>query len=231
MRINCLIVEDEKSSQELLLSRLRELFPDIEVVGIIDSFREAVAFLKRYRIDIVFLDNHIKGGSGLGVLSQIPVMNFQVIFSTAYTEYAIEALNHGAVYYLLKPFSKEEFATGVKKALAKVTQFRGLLVIGQGNKKAIQLDQLMYIESEGAYTFFVLSNKEKEISSRNLGSFEDKLPADRFFRIHHSYIVNINYIERVERGESLFVQLTDGETRLPISQRRSKAFFEHLGKV
>jgi two-component system LytT family response regulator len=89
----------------------------------------------------------------------------------------------------------------------------------------------MYIESEGAYTFFVLSNKEKEISSRNLGSFEDKLPADRFFRIHHSYIVNINYIERVERGESLFVQLTDGETRLPISQRRSKAFFEHLGKV
>lgn len=231
MSLKCLIIEDEKSSQELLRSRIVELFPEVDIVGIIDNFLESVNFLNKHKVDIVFLDNHIKGGTGLDVLSRVSARDFEVIFSTAYSEYAIEALNYGAVYYLLKPFSKEEFVISVKKALAKVSQSSGFLVIGQANKIAIQLNQLMYVQSEGAYCMFVLSNKRVETSSKNLGHYESKLPADHFFRIHHSCIVNINYVGHLERGEAPFVLLTDGETRLSISQRRFKAFFERINKL
>lgn len=231
MAIRCLIVEDEKSSQELLRWRMKELFPDIEVVRIIDNFLDAVDFLKKQRVDLVFLDNHIKGGTGLGMLSKVPDRDFEVIFSTAYSEYAIEALNNGAAYYLLKPFSKEEFVSAVNKALAKVARSSGLLVIGQGNKMAIHLDQLMYIQSDGAYTLFALNNNRTETSSRNLGYFERKLPSDRFFRIHHSTIVNIDYVGHLERGASPFVLLSDGETRLSVSQRRFKPFFDRMNRL
>lgn len=226
--VKCLIVEDEKSSQDLLLSRIKKAFPEIFVAGITASVGDAIDFLKRRKVEILFLDNQIKGGMGMDILSQVPAVNFEVIFTTAYSEYAVEALNAGAIYYLLKPYNEEEFVVAVSKALSRVFLNRGSLTIGQGNKRIISLDELMYIKSEGAYTIFVLKDGNIETSSRNLGFFEICLPGERFFRIHHSYIVNRSFIAEVERGESPNILLTDGETRLQISQRRAKAFFDKI---
>jgi len=226
--VKCLIVEDEKSSQELLLSRIKKAFPEIFVAGITASVGDAIDFLKRRKVELLFLDNQIKGGMGMDILSQVPAVNFEVIFTTASSEYAVEALNAGATYYLLKPYNEEEFVVAVSKALSRVYLNRGSLTIGHGNKRIISLDELMYIKSEGAYTIFVLKDGNIETSSRNLGFFEVRLPGERFFRIHHSCIVNRSFIAEVERGESPNILLTDGETRLQISQRRATAFFDKI---
>ena len=229
--IRCLIVEDEKSSQELLLSRINKAFPEISVTGVIASVEEAINFLKRNRVEILFLDNQIKGGMGLDILTQVPRADCEVIFTTAYTEYAVEALNLGATHYLLKPYSEEEFMRAVHKAFSRIHQHTGSLAIGQGTKRIIALDELIYIKSEGAYTVFMLQDGSQETSSKNLGFFEDRLPGERFFRIHHSYIVNVAFIAALERGDAPNILLADGETRLPISQRRAKAFFERINMV
>lgn len=229
--IRCLIVEDEKSSQELLLSRLNKAFPEIAVVGIIASMGEAVDFLKRNKVEILFLDNQIKGGMGLDILTQVPRAGCEVIFTTAYSEYAVEALNLGGTHYLLKPYSEEEFIRAVHKAFSRIYQQTKIIAIGQTNKRIIALDELIYIRSEGAYTVFVLQDGSQETSSKNLGFFEDRLPIDRFFRIHNSFIVNVAFIAVLERGETPNILLADGKTRLPISQRRAKAFFEQINMV
>lgn len=231
--IRCLIVEDEKSSQELLLSRINKAFPEITVVGAMASVGEAVDFLKRNRVEILFLDNQIKGGMGLDILAQVPsCADSEVIFTTAYSEYAVEALNAGATHYLLKPYSEKEFEQAVHKAFSRIHLKKGSLVIGQqGSKRILSLDSLIYIKSEGAYTLFIMQDGSQETSSRNLGFFERRLPGERFFRIHHSYIVNLNFVAELERGESPNILLTDGETRLPVSQRRAKAFFERINML
>jgi len=229
--VSCMIVEDEKSSQELLLSRIRKLFPEISVMGVSESVSEAVAFLKRRKVEILFLDNQVKGGMGLDILAQLPDFDFEVIYTTAYSEYAVEALNAGATHYLLKPFSSEEFSVAVNKALSRIHSNQGTVLIRHGKKQVISLEELMYIKSEGAYTIFVMQDGREETSSRNLGYYEHRLPKGSFFRIHHSCILNLSFIGAVERGASPNILLTDGETRLQVSQRRARAFFEKINML
>ena len=118
--INCVIVEDELSGQMLLRERLARLFPEVSIVGLFDQPKQAIDFLESQKVDLVFLDNRLKGGYGLDVLQRFPEPEFEVIITTAYTEYAIDALNSGALYYLLKPFSEEDFMLAVELALKKI---------------------------------------------------------------------------------------------------------------
>ncbi|MFM7154781.1 MAG: LytR/AlgR family response regulator transcription factor, partial [Bacteroidota bacterium] len=107
--INCLIVEDEKLGQDILLKKLNLLFPRCKVVGIAESVKSAVTLMNTSRPDIVFMDVQIKGGTAFDILSEFPERAFHVIFLTAYSQYAIEALNKSASYYLLKPIDDDEF--------------------------------------------------------------------------------------------------------------------------
>ena len=226
--IKCVIVEDELSGQALLAEKLKRLFPEIAVNCIIDNKSEAVTYLNHNVVDIVFLDNRIKGGFGLDVIQQIEHLNFEVIFATAYSQYAVEALNKGAIFYLLKPFSDADFSEAVEKAIRKSNENKKQLSIGAGNEHIIKLDDIMYIQSEGAYSVFALLNKSRMMASKNLRYFEKRLPTDTFFRIHHSFIVNLKHVVKVKNGTSPKLVLADGITDLPVSQRKAKTVFNHL---
>lgn len=226
--IKCVIVEDELSGQALLADKLKRLFPEITVKCIIDNKPEAVTYLNHNVVDIVFLDNRLKGGFGLDVIQQMEHLDFEVIFATAYSQYAVEALNKGAIFYLLKPFSDADFSEAVEKAIRKTNEKKNQLSIGVGSENIIKLDDIMYIESEGAYSVFTLLNKSTMMASKNLGYFENRLPTDTFFRIHHSFIVNIKHVVKVKNGPSPQLVLADGVTCLPVSQRKAKAVFEQL---
>jgi two-component system LytT family response regulator len=226
--IKCVIVEDELTGQALLADKLKRLFPEITVKCIIDNKQEAVTYLNHNVVDIVFLDNRLKGGFGLDVIQQMEHPDFEVIFATAYSQYAVEALNNGAIFYLLKPFSDADFSEAVEKAIRKTNEKKNQLSIGVGTENIIKLDDIMYIESEGSYSVFTLLNKSTMMASKNLGYFENRLPTDTFFRIHHSFIVNIKHVIKVKNGPSPQLVLADGITCLPVSQRKAKAVFEQL---
>lgn len=226
--IKCVIVEDELPAQALLADKLKRLFPEIAIQCIIDNKQEAINYLSHNKVDLVFLDNRLKGGFGLDVIEQTAHLDFEVIFATAYSEYAVDALNKGAIFYLLKPFSDADFSEAVEKAIRKTNEKKKQLSIGVGNENIIKLDDIMYIESQGAYSVFTLLNKSKMMASKNLGYFEKRLPTDTFFRIHHSIIVNIKHVIKVKNGRSPQLLLSDGVTCLSVSQRKAKAVFEQL---
>ena len=175
------------------------------------------------------MDNHLIGGLGVQVLKEVDIKNMEVIFVTAYTDYALEALNHGATYYLLKPFSDEQFREAVDRALKKISERRRFLMLGTKQDTMIHLNEVNYIESEGVYSVFHMKDGRKVISSKNLGLFESRLSFYNFYRIHHSLIVNVDEIAFVEKGSNPIVKLKDGVIKLPVSQRRAKAFFESFG--
>jgi two-component system LytT family response regulator len=226
--IKCVIVEDELPAQALLADKLKRLFPEIAIMCMFDYMQEAVDYLSHNKVDLVFLDNRLKGGFGLDVIEQTGHLDFEVIFATAYSEYAVDALNKGAIFYLLKPFSEEDFLTAIEKTIRKINEKKNLLSIGVGNDNIVRLDDIMFIQSSGAYSVFTLLNKNTITASRNLGYFEKRLPANSFFRIHHSIIVNIKHVIKVKNGRSPQLLLSDGVTCLSVSQRKAKAVLDQL---
>lgn len=225
--INCVIIEDEQSGQVLLKERLARLFPEVSIAGMFDQPSQAIEFLDATKVDLVFLDNRLKGGYGLDILQRFPEPEFEVIMTTAYTEYAIDALNSGALYYLLKPFGEEDFILAVELALKRIaskTQFLSL-----GGSRSLRLSEIMYVQSEGTYTIFRLKDGSSVMTSKNIGFYEKRLPDMSFFRIHHSCIVNLDVVKEVDTGAVPSVLLVDGVTRLSISQRRVKPFTKKLG--
>jgi two-component system LytT family response regulator len=224
--IRCAIIEDELPSRDILVNLIKTFYPELEIKSAIREKGQAVNFLNKNQVDIVFMDNHLIGGMGLQVLDEADVKNTEIIFITAYTDYAVEALNNGATYYLLKPFSEAQFREAVDRALKRIGDRRRILMVGAKHDTMIHLDHVRYIESDGVYSVFHMNDGNRVISSKNLGVYESRLSFYNFYRIHHSLIVNVDYIDTVEKGSSPMVKLKDGTTRLPVSQRKAKAFFE-----
>lgn len=166
--IKCLIVEDEQAGQQILLRKLTNLYPECNVLSIIDNKDEAVQFINNNELDLVFLDVQIIGGTGLDVLQECQKRNFETIFITAYDNFAISALNENASYYLLKPIMDEEFAKGMSIVLDKIKSTKSptkILIPNKGAYLPINLVDILYFESDGAYTY-VVTSEERVLSSK-----------------------------------------------------------------
>lgn len=227
--IRCAIIEDELASVEILMDRIKKYYPELYIQTALREKKESVDFLNKHKIDLIFMDNHLIGGFGMQVLKEVDTQGLEVIFVTAYTEYAIEALNYGATYYLLKPYSDNQFKEAIDRALIRIHDRRRILMIGAKQDTMIQLDDVLFIQSEGVYSVFHLKDGQKVISSKNLGVYENRLSSYNFFRIHHSLIVNIDYVAHVQKGSQPMLVLKDGITYLPVSHRKAKYFFKAFG--
>jgi two-component system LytT family response regulator len=222
----CLIIEDEKASQDMLINKIKTYFPQINIKAIIDNAPEAINYISKHKLDLVFVDNHIKRGRGMDVINHFQNRNFAVIFSTAFSEYAVEALNNNASYYLLKPYSDDEFITAVEKSLERYIDNSKSITIGS-NKENIPYKSIVYLKSEGAYTIFYLEGGKTIYTSKNIGYYEKHLPVWCFFRIHHSTIVNTSKIMEIEKDKGVSVILKNG-TSLNVSNRKLKKFIEQI---
>lgn len=243
-KIKTLLVDDEPLALKHLANLLEKNCPELEITAQAASVNEAVEKIQTNKPDLVFLDIELSGEKSFDILSRLKEISFELIFVTAYSQFGIQAVKHGATDYLLKPIPKKELIEAVEKVVKKIQHKRTLLTSTTSDKISavagriavptlegllfVDLSKIMYCESEGRYTRFHLNDEPKEILvSKNLGEYEGILPASIFIRVHHQTIVNIQYIHKYVRGRGGYVVLNNGKT-VAVSSRKKDEFFDKL---
>lgn len=237
--MKAIIVEDKEYIRKGLLNLLQLIDADVDVVGECESVQEAVIVAKTCQPELIFLDINLKDGNAFEFLEQSNHLQFKVIFITAYEEYALKALKYGAVDYLLKPVDVDELRTALnkisilsvsdqKKQISKVKDAmhhvsNKIILSLQDSLQVIDLNELIYCESDKGYTTFYCKNGKKHIASKTLKEFEDQLLANDFVRPHQSYIVNLNVIDKYDKSGRIYLQ--DG-TNIPVSFRKKDSFLK-----
>jgi len=237
-----LIVEDEPGNVRMLKKLLETYCPQINVLGEAGSVDTAFELIKTTKPELVFLDIEMPGGNAFTLLDKLKPLNFEVIFVSAYDNYTLKAIKYSALDYILKPVNIEELINAVNKVSEKINslQFQQRIESLMSNlntsKKSLQslavpanfgyefivVNNIIRCESSGKYTYFYVNDGRKIISVKNLKEYEDLLSPDIFFRIHHSHLININFIKRYHKGNGI-IEMEDG-IKIPIASRRKKEF-------
>ncbi len=244
--IKAIIVDDEPYSCESLATLLERYCPVVKVADICYSGEAALSAIREQQPQIVFLDIEMPKMNGFEMLERLPEINFDIIFTTSYDQYAIKAIRFSALDYLLKPIDREE----LQKAVQKVTQRQShqlpqqleiLLQKIQKPASSIQkialptmeglqmvpVDSIISCASDSNYTIFLLRDKQKIVASRTLKEIEEMLEEYSFLRVHHSYIVNLNEINKYIKGEGGYLLMTDG-TSVDVSRSRKEMLLKKL---
>lgn len=246
--MKAIIIDDEKRARINLALLLEEYCPNVEIVAECENLPSGVKAIRKHRPNVVFLDIEMPGHSGLELLDFFDDddVNFAIIFTTAYNEYAVRAFKFSAIDYLLKPIVPEELQDALKRA-EKQQELSGNykilkenLASGKLDKIAvpsgsslifIDADKILYIKGEGAYSEITMIDGSKHIVSRNLKSFEEILclSAD-FFRAHKSYIVNMAYVNAYKKADGGSLLLTQNIS-IPLSPDRVQSIFEKIKMI
>lgn len=228
--MNVILVDDEERARNSLQLLLKEYCPEVCVLATASNVPEAVLAIQTHRPQLVFLDIEMPDYSGFELLNFFREVDFEIIFVTAYHEFALKAFEVSAVDYLLKPVDIEKLKLAVNKAGERLnnSQMQSRLDLLKDNFKSeqfnrialpmaegllfIEVKDIIYLEAEGAYTRIWVANGSSLMISKRLKFFEDILQ-DRpnFFRSHRSYMVNINYLKKYNKGESSLT-LDNGKT-------------------
>lgn len=235
--MKALIVEDKEYIRKGLITLLQSMDFDIQVVGECESVKEALVVANARRPDLIFLDINLTDGTAFDFLDQTGDLTFKVIFITAYEEYALRALKAGAVDYLLKPVDLEELKTAIEKvAQLPVAEQRvhiktakaawhndasKLILSLHDSFQVVDLNELLYCESDKGYTTFYCTNGKSHLVSKTLKEFEARLVAFNFIRPHQSYMVNLKFIDKYDK--SGVIHLKTGTT-IPVSSRKKDHF-------
>lgn len=248
--MRALIIDDEAKARSVLQTMLSEFFTEITGIKLAENLMEGVKVIKDYKPDIVFLDIEMPEYSGLEILDFInEPINFQLIFTTAYQQYALDALKLSAVDYLVKPIAIDELKVAIKKAVVnieskKVTfQFEELKKAIQSlssHKIALEIpgeiifvshDDILYLEADGMYTNVYLANNKQELICKPLSYFETQLKGNHlFFRCHRSYLINLHYLEKYVKKDGDFLQM-ENKIAIPISKTKKQEFLKIVKEV
>ncbi len=238
-RIKTLIVDDEPLLCDYLRGLLKK-FPSIEVVGIADSVRTAVTAIRRHQPDLIFLDIKFPGETGFDLFEKIDV-KARVVFVTAFDEYAIRAFEVNALDYLMKPVNPERLALSLKRiesarerAPTKPQRlaYSSVLFIELNNRyHFIKVDTILKIHSAGFYSELTTTTGNKGLVQRTMKNWEDLLPTESFARIHRSAIVNVEHVEKIEKGfnNSYVVYLKNIDKPEAMSRRYISKLKHQLG--
>lgn len=231
-----IIIDDELHCREVLQMLLEIHCPQIKVLATCANGKEGMLAIADYKPDLVFLDIEMPVMNAFDMLQKFDEIPFNIIFTTAYDQYAIKAIRFSALDYLLKPIDGEELATAVLRAEKQQTKVQPqqvqqlkyqmqqpgsdfqLIIHTSDGTYFIPPDEIIYCEGQSNYTHFFLTRSRKMIASRTLLEYENLLTAQGFFRIHKSYLVNLNYIEKFNASKTM-VRLRDGN-ELDVSRRR-----------
>ncbi len=243
--IKAIIIEDENQAIIALKQELSANCPGIEISGEASTIASAIDLIHSVKPKLIFLDIQLKDGSGFDLLEQLGTYNFKVIFTTAYSQYALKAIKISALDYLLKPIDTEELITAVKKATSSTIESSKLKLqnfvqnnsvkplhkkLALHTSKGIflyKLESIVRLQSEGNYTGIYFSNGKKEIVAKILRDFEELLENLGFVRIHHSHIINLTHLESYINKDGGYVILLN-KTTLPVSKRKKSALLSLL---
>jgi len=247
--IKAIIVEDEKRSSQLLSNLLKEYCAGVELSGMASTVTEAFQLIKKNHPDVIFLDIEMQKETGFDLLAKFDEIKFEIVFTTAYENYALKAIKFCAIDYLLKPIDVEELKAAVSKvernhqknrlnkkleALrqnmhnANPEQFRIALPSTEG-LSIIRVNEILYLKSDRQYTIFYLKSGDKIMTSKNIGEYEELLLEHNFFRVHHSFLINLGEVKKYLRGDGGYAVMSNGE-QIDVSKRKKDAFLKHFSK-
>jgi two-component system LytT family response regulator len=242
-----LIVDDEKKARESLLQIIKLYCDDIDSTAEAYSVRSATKSIEEKKPDILFIDIQLGDGNGFDILEKHK--NINVIFTTAYSDYAIKALKLSAIDYLLKPIDPDELIEAIERTVDKInekqisqrlelfleniesksTRTKKITLKTVDNIYVVATADIIYCESEHSYTTFYLDNGQKIMVSKNLREYEDLLPKQNFMRTHQSFLVNLDKIVRYEKANNKLVMLNDAS--IPVATRKKEylmKFFKNI---
>ncbi|MGB3005695.1 MAG: LytTR family DNA-binding domain-containing protein [Chitinophagaceae bacterium] len=246
--LTAVLIDDDESNLSSLSKKLSSHCQQIEIIARCDNASKGIDAIDNLKPDVVFLDIEMPVMNGFVMLQQLTYKNFELIFVTAYDHYAIKAIRYSALDYLVKPIEIEDLKAAVIKAAEKRNHSYPnpqieMLVEQLVNKKNsysriaiptseglqfIKVEDIIYLEASSNYTQIFTTEKKKYIVSRTLKDFEDMLSTETFLRIHNSYIINKNFVEKYIRGEGGQVVLSNGIT-LDVSKRKKSEFLKAIG--
>ena len=241
--INAILVDDEPRNIRILKNLLEEFCPLVKVVGEAESSETAIALIRNSQPDLVFLDIEMPFGNAFDLLDKLMPVNFQVIFVTAFDNYALKAFRYCALDYLLKPVDIDDLKTAVQKVSERVKEKNMeqkldiFLKNIKGGKSSFQkiglptsdglfftnVENIIRCEASGSYTIIYLADKQKFVVSKSLKEYEDMLPGEDFCRIHHSHIVNLAYVKKYFKGRGGYIEMQDN-TSIEVSTRKRDEF-------
>ena len=244
-KLKAVIVDDELASRETLASYLKNYCPDIELVADADSVKSGLEIIKKHKPEVVFLDIEMPYGNAFDLLEQIDHVDFDLVFVTAYSNYAIKALNMSASYYILKPISIDELINAVEKIKSErnsgdISIQSKILIenIQSANKQnhkivlpqlngfdVIKVNEIIRCQANDNFTEFYLTNGTKKLISRTLKFYEDILKDFDFVRIHKSHLINLQYVTKYMKGKGGQVEMTDGSV-VDVSANQKASFLE-----
>jgi two-component system LytT family response regulator len=239
--IHAVILDDEKNCVETLQWKLAHYCPGVEVVATFNDPAQCVEFVQGNTIDILFLDIEMPNMNGFDVLEALDSIAFDVIFTTAYDNYGIQAVKFSALDYLLKPVRNKELVEAIERHAQKTiardprTQIESLLrnlhaeqqtgkplKITLATKESLELvdpAEIVFCESDSNYTMVHLGDGRKKLISRTLGEFEEMLEPFHFCRSHNSYLVNMNEVREYVKSDGGYLVLKNGQT-IPVSKTK-----------
>lgn len=246
MEIKTVIVDDELNAIKMLQALLEKYCPNVIVLDTFQDPLQAYAYLKSHETDLLFLDVEMPGMTGFDLLKKIGKPPFEVIFTTAYDQYALDAFKADALDYVMKPVDEEELMKSVKKVETKKeisqrqideivhrindysdkSEFKVALPFFEG-LEFIALQDIIYCLAENNYTQIVLKDGTKRMISKTLKDIEKLIPNDFFFRVHNSYLINLKYIHKYYRTDGGYLIMTNGD-RVKISRSKKEILLNKL---
>ncbi len=228
--IKAVIIDDEHSARETLSGMLAKFCPEVMIAGMADSAQEGINVIQNYQPQLVFLDVQMPFGSGFDLLEALPNINFEVIFTTAYNQYALKAIKFSALDYLLKPIDVKELKAAVEKVQLqandqtsniKLANFienvnnnddttRKIVLPTAKGFSVVAIKDIIRCESDRNYTWIHFRDGPSLLATRSLKDFEELLVEYQFFRVHQSHLINLDCVKHYNRGRGGQVALSDG---------------------
>jgi two-component system LytT family response regulator len=248
--IKTIIIDDEYNAREFLEKLLKRSFPDrFLILAKCESVDEAVLAIEKYNPELVFLDVHMPNKNGFELFKEVKSISFEVIFTTAHAEFAIDAIKASALDYLLKPINYIDLLDTIKKYDSKLqkasqqdklmllienmdsgnTEFKKVALPVESGFELVKTTSILYCEADSNYCNIICLDGKKITLSKTLKYVEELLPSSIFQRIHKSYLVNLNYVNRFNKTDEFLVELTNGES-LPVSVRKKDEFINAILK-
>jgi two-component system LytT family response regulator len=247
--IRCVLIDDESNSLEMMEWLLKTYCPQVLVEAMCNAAAKGIEAINKYKPDVVFLDIEMPHMNGFDMLEQFDKLSFDVVFCTAYDQFAIKAFKYSALNYLLKPVDPEDLKETIRrieerraaplkeqvellfqniKQGARTTAQRIALTTGDG-MIFVPTQDILYCQAESNYTSVVLVGGRKILVSKVLKDIDETLSGPDFFRIHNSYLINLNHIKKYVRGEGGYIIMDDG-ANISISRNKRQEFMDQFSK-
>lgn len=248
--INAIIIDDEKKSRETLNAMLNRHCPSVNVLAHADGVRSGLEAIEMHQPDVIFLDIQMLDGSGFKLLQKVGKINFEIIFVTAFDQYAIKAIKYNALDYLLKPIISRDLILAVKKVEKKKTRslkdarikvlleniksteiYPQKIILSTIEKiHVIEVGNIIRCESDNYYTKFFFADGKSLLVSKTLKENEEMLRDHNFIRPHKSHLVNLFYVKSFIKHDGGYIVLSDG-SKVPVSRRKREKVVEIINNL